>query len=211
MQKFYDISVPISSKLPVWPGDPHPHIERVNKLEEGAEANVTHIQMSAHTGTHIDAPYHFNQQGFKIDEINLGVLIGDAMVYRIPDERDVIDRAFLTSLKGFPGASRVLFKTANSKLWETEKPFQKDYVAISEDGARLLVEKQVLLVGLDYLSVAPFDDTTSTHRILLDAGIVLLEGLDLSLIDAGSYDLYCLPLKIAGADGAPARAVLREK
>lgn len=204
----YDISVTISPDLPTWPGDPSVILERVEKMEAGADSNVTRMAMSAHTGTHIDAPYHFILDGICVDQVPVDVLTGRAYVLHLPDV-DLITAAVLEAASLPPRTRRVLFRTRNSDCWvRRESDFRTDYVALSADGADYLVNRGVKLVGVDYLSIAPFDKVIPTHKILLEAGIIIVEGLDLSQISQGRYTFYCLPLKLAGADGAPARAIL---
>jgi arylformamidase len=170
--------------------------------------NVTRIAMSAHTGTHVDAPFHVLPDGKYIEDIELKTLTGRAYVIDLP-EIDLIDAQALEEANLPPRTRRVLFRTRNSDLWAAgETEFARDYVGISADGAQYLVEKGVRLVGVDYLSVAPFDDPLPTHEILLKAGVVVVEGLDLSRVSQGRYTFYCLPIKLARADGAPARAIL---
>lgn len=206
----YDVSLTISPDLPVWPGDPNVKLERVGKIENGDNANVSHIDMGVHTGTHVDAPYHFlNDSSITVDKLPLKLLTGRAYVLHLPDEVDVIDRSVLERADIPPRTRRLLFKTRNSGYWENRTPgFQTNFVAIDGDGAQFLVERGVRLVGVDYLSVAPFKNSRPTHEILLQAGVVIIEGLDLSKISQGRYNLYCLPLKLAGSDGAPARVIL---
>ncbi len=208
--QIYDISLTISPDLPVWPGDSPIHLERTAKMEDGDAANVTHLSMGAHVGTHVDAPYHFlGGEAPTVETLPLNLLIGRAYVLHLPDEVDLISADTLAQANVPPRTRRLLFKTRNSALWANQTAqFQTDFVAISPDGAEYLLERGVKLVGIDYLSVAPYHQGTPTHQILLRAGIVLLEGLDLSQVSQGRYTLYCLPLKIAGSDGAPARAIL---
>lgn len=205
----YDISLTISPTLPIWPGDPALELEQIESMDKGAHANVTRLSAAVHLGTHVDAPHHFLNDGRTVDNLPLDVLTGPCYVTQLPDgieaiTAEVLDRTEITS-----EMKRVLFGTRNSHLWAkgiTE--FQTDFVAITEDGAEWLVDRGVQLVGVDYLSVAPYGDSVPTHTILLKAGVVIVEGLNLSKIVRGFYDLYCLPLKIAGSDGAPARAIL---
>ncbi len=204
----YDISLTISPDLPVWPGDPGIRLERVEKIEDGSNANVSRMDMGAHTGTHVDAPYHFLQDGKTIEQLNINLFTGRAYVLHLPDA-DVITAKVLESAQIPPRTRRVLFKTRNSEIWlSKEAEFRTDFVGISADGAEYLVKRGVKLVGVDYLSVAPFKQSRPTHEILLKAGVVIVEGLDLSGVTQGRYTLYCLPLKLAGGDGAPARAIL---
>jgi arylformamidase len=206
----YDISLTISPSLPVWPGDPRIEFERTSEIEKGDQANVTRMNMGVHTGTHVDAPFHFlGGETPTVEELSLRTLTGRAYVLHLPDEVDAIDRKILELMEIPPRTRRLLFRTRNSKSWaDKAHPFNKDFVAITADGAEFLVEHSIKLVGVDYLSVAPFDVPRPTHEILLRAGTVIVEGLDLSQVSQGRYTLYCLPLKLAGCDGAPARAIL---
>lgn len=205
----YDISLTITPDLPTWPGDPKLELERFSSMDDGAVYNATRLSACVHLGTHVDAPRHFLRDGRTVEQLPLDVLTGPCYVTQLPDgieaiTAEVLDRSEITS-----EMKRVLFGTSNSHLWARgESKFQTDFVAITEDGAQWLVERGVQLVGVDYLSVAPFDESIPTHEVLLKAGVVIVEGLNLSSILRGFYDLYCLPLKIAGSDGAPARAIL---
>jgi len=205
----YDISLTISPDLPIWPGDPALELEQIESMDKGAHANVTRISAAVHLGTHVDAPHHFLNDGRTVESLPLDVLTGPCYVTQLPDgieaiTAEVLDRTEITS-----EMKRVLFGTRNSHWWaKGETKFQTDFVAITEDGAEWLVERGVQLVGVDYLSVAPYGDSVPTHTILLKAGVVVVEGLNLAKIMRGFYDLYCLPLKIANSDGAPARAIL---
>jgi arylformamidase len=205
----YDISLTISPNLPIWPGDPPLELVQFESMDKGAHNNVTKMSSCVHIGTHVDAPRHFLSDGSTVEQLPLDVLIGPCYVAQLPDgieaiTAEVLDRTEITS-----EMKRVLFGTRNSHLWARgESEFQTDFVAITEDGAEWLVERGVQLVGVDYLSVAPYGDSIATHTMLLNAGVVLVEGLNLSNVMRGFYDLCCLPLKIAGSDGAPARAIL---
>lgn len=205
----YDISLSISPNLPTWPGDPGLQLELFQSMDKGAHANVTKISSSLHLGTHVDAPRHFINDGSTVEQLPLDVLTGPCYVTQLPDgieaiTSEVLDRTEITS-----EMKRVLFGTSNSHYWaKGESTFQTDFVAITEDGAEWLVERGVQLVGVDYLSVAPYSEPIPTHVVLLKAGVVIVEGLNLSNIMRGFYDLYCLPLKIVGSEGAPARTIL---
>ena len=204
----YDITLTISPDLPTWPGDPGIEIQRVEKIEEGSNANVSRVDMGVHTGTHVDAPFHFLQDGVTVDQLNLSLLTGRAYVLHLPDV-DVITSQVLEEAQIPPRTRRVLFKTRNSDLWANEgSVFNTDFVGLSDDGAEYLVRRGVKLVGMDYLSIAPYKKSRPTHERLLEAGVVIVEGLDLSEVNQGRYTIYCLPLKIANSDGAPARAIL---
>jgi arylformamidase len=199
----HDISVLVHARMPTWPGDPGVTLERVSALADGAVANVSELCCGVHTGTHVDAPNHFIDGAGGIDSIDLDALYGPALVVDLRDD-DAIDEPALVRSK-LEDAERVLFRTRNSLLWE-QSEVSTDFVSITPDAARLLVGLGVRLVGIDYLSVG----SPETHRVLLGAGVICLEGIDLRAVDPGPYELYCAPLKLEGADGAPARAVLRQ-
>ena len=205
----HDISLTISPSLPTWPGDPGLVLEQFESMDKGAHANVTSISSSVHLGTHVDAPHHFLNDGRTVESLPLDILTGPCYVTQLPDGIDAITAEVLDRTEITAEMKRVLFGTSNSHYWARgESQFQEDFVAITEDGAEWLVERGIQLVGVDYLSVAPFGDSEPTHKVLLKAGVVVVEGLNLSNVMRGFYDLYCLPLKIAGSDGAPARAIL---
>lgn len=208
--KIYDITLTITPDLPVWPGDSPIHLARDAKMEEGANANVTHIDMGAHVGTHVDAPYHFLGEGAPtVEYLPLNILTGRAYVINIPHDVELITAETLDKLSIPPRTKRLILKTRNSAYWaNNETNFQHDFVALSADGAQYLVDKGIRLVGIDYLSIAPYYDGRPTHEILLKEGVIILEGLDLSAVAPGRYTIYCLPLKLAGSDGAPARVIL---
>ena len=207
--KIFDISLTLSPDLPIWPGDVPFELEQVESIDRGADANVSRLSASVHIGTHVDAPHHFLNDGRTIEGLPLDVLTGRCYVTQLPDGVQAITAEVLDGISLPAKSTRILFGTSNSRFWSRgETRFQEDFVAITEDGAEWLVEQGVRLVGVDYLSVAPYGDSIPTHRILLQAGVVALEGLDLSAVPRGFYDLYCLPLKLLGADGAPARAIL---
>jgi arylformamidase len=209
--RFIDITVPISTKLPIFPGDPSADVGLWKSIEAGDAANVTMLHFGAHTATHVDAPVHFIPGGSRVDQMPLDSLIGNAMVVEIAPDQESISVDLVDRLK--PGVERVLFKTRNSDFWsDTSKGFRTDFVYIEPDAASMLVDKGLRLVGIDYLSVEKYQSGQyETHIRLLSKGIVIVEGLDLRDVAAGEYELICLPLKIAAGtgDGAPARAVLR--
>jgi arylformamidase len=207
--KIHDITVALSPGLPVYPGDPAVQIEKLSCLEHGDVCAVSRVSFGTHTGTHLDPPSHFVKGGLALDELPLDVLIGRARVVDVGHARaidgGVLERCDLS------GVERVLFKTHNSRLWQDAREFARDFVYIEADAAERLVGMGVRLVGIDYLSVEKFDfDVPRTHYALLRNNVVVVEGLDLSGVEAGDYELICLPLKIKDGDGAPARVVLRE-
>jgi arylformamidase len=210
--QIYDVSVPLSSETITYPGDPGIEITEWKSLTAGDAANVSHLALGVHSGTHVDAPAHFIAGAAKVESLSLEILIGEARVVKVPDEVRVIDENFLTA-NVFGDCQRVLFKTRNSGFWSLpERSFKEDFTHLDSGAARRLVEAGIKLVGIDYLSVEGFKSQTfETHHILLSHGVVILEGLDLSEVPPGAYELICLPLRIAGGsgDGAPARTVLR--
>ncbi len=207
--KIIDITLSISPEIPTWPGDLKVKLSRVKKIEEGASDNLSQMELGVHTGTHVDAPFHFVSSGIKIDELPLDVLVGPVQVVQVGDDVDLITAEALKKVKINPAIPRILFKTRNSRYWRNQKKeFQVDFVAIAQDAAAVLVGMGMKLVGIDYLSVGPFKNSKPTHDTFLGGGLALLEGADLSQVEPGEYDLYCLPLKLKATEGAPARAIL---
>jgi arylformamidase len=210
--KIYDISLTIQNGMVVWPGDPQVKLERIFKIEEGANANVSKLELSVHTGTHLDAPHHFINGAKTIETLALDVLIGPAQVVQLPDSVDLISRKTVEMAGVMPGVTRVLFKTRNSAFWLKSEPvFEKGFVAVSPDGAEMLVKMGIRLVGIDYLSIAPYKQSRPTHEVLLKSEIIILEGVNLNGIEPGMYNLICLPPRLGGSDGSPARAVLTQE
>lgn len=206
--RIYDVSLGVSSDMPVWPGDPPVRLERVQKIADGANANVSRLACGVHTGTHVDAPVHFIEGAKGIETLSLKVLTGRVHVVGLP-EAEVLDAPTLEAARIDSRARRVVFKTRNSDYWAHQvTTFQKDFVGVDASGAEWLVRRGIQLVGVDYLSVAPYKQSRPTHVALLRAGVVVVEGLDLSQVAPGRYTLYCLPLKLVGCDGAPARVIL---
>jgi arylformamidase len=204
-----DISVPLYNGMVHWPGDPEFRASLAQSIESGGTSNVTEISTSVHVGTHMDAPLHFLKGGCGIEKMPLDATIGRCRVIEIKDGSSIKpDELREHQLNQ---GDRVLFKTANSERgWKTDK-FMEDFVYISKEAAQCLVESGIRTVGVDYLSVGGFHhDSAETHHALLNARVWIIEGLNLSGVQAGYYDLICLPLKIMGSDGAPARAVLRQ-
>lgn len=208
-----DVSVPIETGMNVYPGDPPVRVTRHAAIAAGAPANVSHLDLGAHSGTHVDAPVHFFEGAEGVDRLPLGSLIGPAWVVdatRLPPHARQIDEALLDGLEIPAEETRVLFRTTNSQLWERDT-FVDDYIGLTDGAAAELVRRGVRLVGIDYLSIAPRRDPAPTHRVLLAASVVVVEGLDLRTVAPGGYELMCLPLRIAGCDGAPARVLLRAR
>ena len=210
--RVYDVSVPLSANTPTYPGDPGIQFKKWLQLANGDAANVSLLNFGLHSGTHVDAPAHFIEGGAKVVALPLDSLVGEAEVVEVADTIDAIDENFVRAHCG-SGSQRILFRTRNSLFWgDTERGFHEDYVYIEPDAARWLVESGVKLVGIDYLSVEKFESTSfQTHHTFLSSGVVIVEGLDLRAVPSGRYELFCLPLKIAGGsgDGAPARVILR--
>lgn len=203
-----DITVGISNNMLVWPGDKPAKIGWESRIVDGAISNVSSIQIGAHVGTHIDMPLHFFEGAASMDDLDLTRLIGPATVVEVPDEKTSIDAEFLDSL-GLKDVTRLLFKTSSSKLWDDPlRPFFNDYVALEPDAAQLLVDHDCRLVGIDYLSIAPYEDSIAPHEILLSNNVIILETLDLRKTKPGDYQLICLPLKLESREAAPCRAIL---
>jgi arylformamidase len=204
-----DISMPLKNGMVRWPGDPEVDIGLLASIEKGSVCNVTRMAMSAHTGTHMDAPRHFLEHGITMEQMPLEATVGRCRVVAIED-REAIRRAELLACDPQPG-ERLLFKTINSARCYQTDDFYDDFVYLSNDGARLLAERQVRTIGVDYISIGGFHkDLVRTHLTVLGAGIWVIEGLNLAAVNPGVYELICLPLLIPGADGAPARALLRD-
>jgi arylformamidase len=207
--KIYDVTVAISNDLPVYPGDPPIKIERTQSLEKGDIARVSSLSFSTHIGTHVDPPYHFMKDGVSLDRAPLEVFVGPARVVDVGEAASI--DAELLSTFDLEGVSRLLFKTRNSRFWRETTEFQKDFVYLETDAAEALVARGLKLVGIDYLSIEKFGfDEPTTHWTLLGNDVYIVEGLDLSAIAPGDYELICLPLKIKDGDGGPARVILRE-
>ena len=207
MSRIYDISVPIRSGGLVYPGNPEIEISLQQAVAKGAGANVSFIRFGSHTGTHADAARHFFDDGQTVDAIPLERLIGPALLLNFPDDVRAVGAADLQK-HDIKGHTRILLRTRNSALL-SQKEFARDYTYLAPDGAQYLVDNGVELVGIDYLSIEQFHSGHhKTHRTLLAKSVVILEGLDLSVPAPGAYQLICLPLRIEGCDGAPARAVL---
>lgn len=203
-----DISVRLDPGMPTWPDSAGIRVTRTQSFAGGDAVNVTRLDMDVHCGTHVEAPLHFIDGGDSLEELALDTFVGPAYVAHLPDAdaigADELERAQLP-----PDVTRLLLRTRNSALWHhADRTFRRDYVALTPEGARWLVTRGIRLVGADYLSVQRFEDGPETHQILMRGGIAILEGLDLSEVQAGSYRLTCAPLWIGGAEAAPVRALL---
>jgi arylformamidase len=206
--EWIDISVRLRSGMVRWPDNPPVRIERILDMEQGDVANVSKISMGSHTGTHMDAPLHFIREGDGLDEMPHNAAIGRARVIDIHDPESV--KPDDLDPHGIRRGERILFKTQNSARSWPSAAFIEDFVYVSQEAARYLAAREIQTVGIDYLSVGGFHtDGVETHQALLEAGIWVIEGLDLSRVEPGEYELVCLPIKIERSDGAPARAILR--
>jgi arylformamidase len=203
--KLHDVSVPIRPGMIIYEGNPGVHLERVDSIPEGATANVSRLDFGVHTGTHIDAPLHFIEGGPGSESIAPGALIGPAVVVDATAATGDLDEETLRQVE-IPNAERVLLKTTNSRLWERDS-FTRDFLRLTGSGARYVIEKGIQLIGIDFLSIGD----PEAHRELLTSGVIPVEGLDLREVEPGPYELICLPLRLEGSDGAPARAVLIEQ
>jgi arylformamidase len=205
MRKIYDISMGIRNGMLTYPCDPGVSLTREKEIGKGSQANLSMYCIGSHTGTHLDPPFHFFPDGATAEALPLDSLIGPAVVVEAP--MDEIGRDFLAGA-GLGQAQRVLLKTRNSAFAQYPA-FREDFAHLTPDGAQYLAEQGVKLVGIDYLSIEKFHSKEhAVHKIFLGKGILILEGLDLSGVEPGEYTFLCLPLKVIGGDGAPARAVL---
>jgi arylformamidase len=206
--KLIDVTVPLDAHLPTYPNNTPFTVEPIKRLAHGETSNLSSLHLSAHAGTHVDAPRHFFDEGAGIDALPLEMLVGRTRVIEITTRRGIAagDLAPIDLSRDI----RVLFKTANSRLWGSAE-FHDDYIGVTESGATHLVEHGIKVVGVDYLSVEEFRKPGApAHHVLLGAGTIVIEGLDLRDVDPGIYDMFCLPLRVVGCDGAPARVVLRK-
>jgi arylformamidase len=200
----FDVSVPIRSGMVSYADNPGVELRHLPSIAQGAKANLSELDMGVHTGTHVDAPLHFFDGGDGTETLPLEVLMGPAEVVDATRVKHVLDEKALRKLElPLDGTERVIFKTRNSQLWE-RKEFTRDFVRLDASGARFLLARGARLIGIDYLSIGDMD----AHRLLLAAKVIPVEGLDLRGIDPGTYRFVCMPLRIVGSDGAPARAVL---
>ena len=196
--------------MPVWPGSPGFSLTWVSRMDRGLSFNSSRMNCDSHIGTHVDAPLHFVENGEPVDQISLEHLIGPCQVAYLPGLKEISDRS-LAQLRLPKGTKRLLLRTDNSKLWDKkDKKFKGDFACLDSEAARWIVHHGIVLIGIDYLSIGSYEDGIETHKILLKSQVVVLEGLNLSNVDPGEYELICLPLKLTGAEGAPARVVLRK-
>jgi arylformamidase len=210
--RLIDVSLEVGPDLLVWPGNPGVTITPTSRISRGDTSNVSEIRLGSHTGTHVDPPFHFLDDGTTAEDLPLDVMMGESTVADLRGTPGPIGPAELAGLSLREETTRLLLRTDNSALWTADPhAFPDEYVCLSPEGARWLVDHRIGLIGIDFLSIevrgAPGHPT---HRTLLEAGVVILEGLNLSKVEPGEYMLVCFPLKIAGGDGAPTRAVLLE-
>ena len=207
----YDVSLGIGPDMLTWPGDPSVEVDPAKRLAKGDPANVSELRLGTHTGTHVDPPFHFIDGGRTAEALDLTVLVGPALVADLRHAGPSITPAEMDALAVPAGTERILFRTPNSELWgRTPVRFPDTYTALTPEGARWCIDRGIRLVGTDFLSIERKGTPGHpTHVTLLEAGVIILEGLDLSAVEPGAYELSVLPLKILGGDGAPARAILR--
>ena len=204
-----DVSLPLDARLPIWPSNPSFDLTPVKQIAAGASSNVSRLTLGTHTGTHIDAPRHMIDGAPTLDQVSLDALIGPGRVVAVDAERAIEARH--VDGHALQGSTRILFKTRNSTFWGTPQ-FRSDFVFLTEEAARMLVDAGVRLVGIDYLSVEEYRKPGApAHKALLSSGVVIVEGLDLSSAEPGPYEVICLPIHVMGADGAPARVILRRE
>ena len=215
MKTYYDISIAIHPDLPVWEGDPRIVIRSVASIECGDIANVSRLEIGAHTGTHVDAPVHFVPGRKGADRLTLDTLMGPAHVVDLTNVIHEVSASDFEQANIPENTRRLLCKTSNSSLWSrSPSTFDPDFIGISLDGAQWLISHGIELVGVDYLGVERFERVANgapTHHALLEKEIIIIEGLDLSEVSAGEYTLICLPVKIKNSDGAPCRAILTKE
>ena len=208
-----DVTYPISPDMPSWPGQPDVELRRLSTIQKPGDANVSFLGLSVHTGTHLDAPGHYIGGDDDVAAAPLSIMTGTVRLARIATPGHVTAddiQQYEARTRPLARGQRVMFRTHNSDSDWTREPFNESYAAIAPDAARLLVDRGVDLVGVDYLSVAPFDDPATTHRLLLHARVWVIEGLDLRRVDEGEYDYLAAPLKILGSDASPLRVLLRQ-
>ena len=205
-----DVSYPITEQMVCWPGQPGVRLEPLSRISEG-QSNVSALHLSLHTGTHMDAPLHFLADGADITAAPYETMFGPVRVAEVRGQTIDRERVLEYEARSTPleAGERIFFKTENSDRNWLSEPFDETYVAVAPDAAAYLAEKGLITVGVDYLSVAPFTNTTETHRILLGAGVWVIEGLDLRVIPEGHYEMVALPLKITRGEASPVRVLLR--
>ncbi len=207
----YDVTIPISETMPVWPGEPGVEIETVSQIAQGDRVNGSRVNLSSHAGTHVDAPYRYIEQGLTADRLPLRLLMGPAYVAEVDGLEGSTIHVYDLARLHFPSDTRrLLIKTSNSDLWQPGyHEFEREFVHLAPQTAEWLVKRKIGLIGMDYLSIEAYGAKESrVHHALLRAGVVILEGLDLSRVPPGPCELVCLPLRIEGSDAAPARVLI---
>jgi arylformamidase len=205
--KLIDVSVPLDANLPTYPGNTPFSLEAIKRIANGDSSNVSTLHLSAHSGTHVDAPRHFFDEGPGAEALPLEMLCGRARVIAITSRKGITAEDLAKS--DLSEDVRVLVKTSNSRLWGSPA-FRQDFIGMTESGAKYLIEHGIKVVGVDYLSVEEFKKPGApAHHVLLGGGTIVIEGLNLRDVEPGIYEMLCLPLPVAGSDGAPARVVLR--
>ena len=202
-----DITMTLQNGIVNWPGDPAFEIHKISSFENGDDVNISAFSTCSHIGTHVDAPLHYIENGSDVTAIPLDHLLGDAKIIQIINNIEIS----LEEIKTYTinKGDRILFKTKHSNIDWSLKPFNENLIALTTEAASYLKEKEILLVGIDYLSISGMHNSKSVHQLLLSSGICILEGLNLQTIEPGNFELICLPLKIKGAEGAPARVLVR--
>jgi arylformamidase len=203
----YDVSIPLRAGMPTYAEEPGPRLEQLKQISRGDSANVTALSLGSHTGTHVDAPHHFLDGESTVEAMSLESLLGPVHVMEHAEARH-ISQADLEASSIPHKATRLLLKTPNSRFWDDDE-FHTDFVGLTSDAADWLVRREFVLVGIDYLSIERFRSPGhEVHKTLLGAGVIIVEGLDLREVTPGEYTMACAPLKVVGADGAPARVFL---
>lgn len=207
----HDVTLTFTTDIPRFPNTPEPTLERLRSMDDGAVNNLSRLDTHVHFGTHVDAPCHFIADGHGMEAVPLETLLGPCLVVDFPDLAEIAP-ADLEAKAIPPGTERLVLKTRNSALWnDYTQGFRTDFVALTPAAADWVIARGIRLIGIDYLSIERFQEPGRvTHRGLLGAEVVIVEGLDLRNIEAGPYDLVCMPLKLKGCDGAPARVALIE-
>jgi arylformamidase len=209
MSDYIDVTLPLRPEMPFWPDSAGLHISPVKRMASGGVCNLSSLTIDLHAGTHVDAPWHYVDEGTTTEYLSIDTMLGPCYLVHLPNVTEVT-AADLQAADIPAGTTRLLLRTSNSQLWKAGVPqFRKDFVGLPADGARWLVEHKISLIGVDYLSVGPFGRGIETHKIVLGAGMVVVEGLYLADVEPGHYELICLPIRLVGAEGAPARVLLR--
>jgi arylformamidase len=206
----FDISLPLNSHLPIWPGSIGVKVRQKKFIKSGDPANVSELECDLHSGTHVDAPRHFFDNGNTVDELSLDAMVGPAYVAFLPNDKTITPET-LASIHLPQDTERLLLRTRNSEFWKSGvTDFRKDYTALTPGAAQWVVDRRLTLIGVDYLSIQCFNDKSTTHKILLQNNVTIIEGLNLADVAPGKYELLCLPIRLTGTEGAPVRAVLRD-